>query len=231
MLPCLVYFSLFFIGEFPTVHFFLCLYNCVLCLNDCPQPLLHLNKFLSCPALVFMFVKRSSINNSIDYYEPSQFQGLLRNLNGDGREDLHNIYNPILKAIEWYPPNERKIYKYFYEKCIVGLNKLITCYEKESTISRTLELYCKILKDSLSGTNPDIENGLDEKVKSTSPLLDKIKDFWKQEEIEMIFRLLQIIEKSNDENEKNTYIENIVNTVSMKENKLSDFIKSTTTTY
>ena len=175
--------------------------------------------------------KISISNNSIDYYEPSQFQGILRNLNGDGREDLHNIYNPILKAVEWYPPNERKIYKYFYEKCIVGLNKLITCYEKESTISRTLELYCKILKDSLSGTNPDIENGLDEKVKSSSPLLDQIKDFWKQEEIEMIFRLLQIIEKSNDENEKNTYIENIVNTVSMKENKLSDFIKSTTTTY
>lgn len=175
--------------------------------------------------------KISISNNSIDYYEPSQFQGILRNLNGDGREDLHNIYNPILKAVEWYPPNEKEIYKYFYEKCIVGLNKLITCYEKESTISRTLELYCKILKDSLSGTNPDIENGLDEKVKSTSPLLDQIKDFWKQEEIEMIFSLLQIIEKSNDENEKNTYIENIINTVSMKENKLSEFIKSTTTTY
>lgn len=175
--------------------------------------------------------KISISNNSIDYYEPSQFQGLLRNINGDGREDLHNIYNPILKALEWYPPSESKIYKYFYEKCIVGLNKLITCYEKESTISRTLDLYCKILQDSLSKTKPDIENGLDESVKTSSPLLDQIKDFWKREEIEMIFSLLQIIENSKDENEKNTYIENIVNTVSMKESKLSEFIKSTTTTY
>lgn len=175
--------------------------------------------------------KISISNNSIDYYEPSQFQGILRNINGDGREDLHNIYNPILKAVEWYPPSENKIYKYFYEKCIVGLNKLITCYEKESTISRTLELYCKILQDSLSETKPDIENGLDESVKTSSPLLDQIKDFWKREEIEMIFSLLQIIENSKDENEKNTYIENIVNTVSMKESKLSEFIKSTTTTY
>ena len=175
--------------------------------------------------------KISISNNSIDYYEPSQFQGILRNINGDGREDLHNIYNPILKAVEWYPPSESKIYKYFYEKCIVGLNKLITCYEKESTISRTLELYCKILQDSLSETKPDIDNGLDESVKTSSPLLDQIKDFWKKEEIEMIFSLLQIIENSKDKNEKNTYIENIVNTVSMKESKLSDFIKSTTTTY
>jgi len=175
--------------------------------------------------------KISISNNSIDYYEPSHFQGILRNINGDGREDLHNIYNPILKAVEWYPPSESKIYKYFYEKCIVGLNKLITCYEKESTISRTLELYCKILQDSLNETKPDIENGLDESAKTSSPLLDQIKDFWKQEEIEMIFSLLQIIENSKDENEKNTYIENIINTVSMKETKLSEFIKSTTTTY
>lgn len=175
--------------------------------------------------------KISISNNSIDYYEPSQFQGILRNINGDGREDLHNIYNPILKVVEWYPPRENKIFKYLYEKCIVGLNKLITCYQKESTISRTLELYCKILSDSLSEKNPEIENRLDESIKTSSPLLDQIKDFWKQEEIEMIFSLLQIIEKSNDENEKNTYIENIINTVSMKENKLSEFIKSTTTTY
>lgn len=175
--------------------------------------------------------KISISNNSIDYYEPSQFQGILRNINGDGREDLHNIYNPLVKAVDWYPPSESKIYKYFYEKCIVGLNKLITCYEKESTISRTLELYCKILQDSLSEKKPDIENGLDESVKTSSPLLDQIKDFWKREEIEMIFSLLQIIENSKDENEKNTYIENIINTVSMKESKLSEFIKSTTTTY
>ena len=52
--------------------------------------------------------KISISNNSIDYYEPSQFQGILRNINGDGREDLHNIYNPILKAVEWYPPSENK---------------------------------------------------------------------------------------------------------------------------
>ena len=175
--------------------------------------------------------KISISNNSIDYYEPSQFQGILRNINGDGREDLHNIYNPLVKAVDWYPPSESKIYKYFYEKCIVGLNKLITCYEKESTISRTLELYCKILQDSLSEKKPDIENGLDESVKTSSTLLDQIKDFWKREEIEMIFSLLQIIENSKDENEKNTYIENIINTVSMKESKLSEFIKSTTTTY
>jgi hypothetical protein len=169
--------------------------------------------------------KISISDNSIDFYEPSQYQGLLRNFNGDGREDLHNIYNPILKCIEWYPPDNDIKYKYFYTKCIEGLEKLITSYDRDSTISRTLDLYCKTLKDALNGQKVDINN------EDESPLLDTLKDFWKKEEIELIYSLFQIIDVNEIEVERITYIENIVNTVRIKENKLSDFIRETSTTY
>ena len=169
--------------------------------------------------------KGSISDNSIDFYEPSQYQGLLRNFNGDGREDLHNIYNPILKCIEWYPPDNDIKYKYFYTKCIEGLEKLITSYDRDSTISRTLDLYCKTLKDALNGQKVDINN------EDESPLLDTLKDFWKKEEIELIYSLFQIIDVNEIEVERITYIENIVNTVRIKENKLSDFIRETSTTY
>ncbi len=169
--------------------------------------------------------KVSISDNSIDFYEPSQYQGLLRNFNGDGREDLHNIYNPILKCIEWYPPDNDIKYKYFYTKCIEGLEKLITSYDRDSTISRTLDLYCKTLKDALDGLKVDINN------EDESPLLDTLKDFWKKEEIELIYSLFQIIDVNEIEEERITYIENIVNTVRIKENKLSDFIRETSTTY
>ena len=169
--------------------------------------------------------KISISDNSIDFYEPSQYQGLLRNFNGDGREDLHNIYNPILKCIEWYPPDNDIKYKYFYTKCIEGLEKLITSYDRDSTISRTLDLYCKTLKDALNGQKVDINN------EDESPLLDTLKDFWKKEEIELIYSLFQIIDVNEIEGERITYIENIVNTVRIKENKLSDFIRETSTTY
>jgi hypothetical protein len=169
--------------------------------------------------------KVSISDNSIDFYEPSQYQGLLRNFNGDGREDLHNIYNPILKCIEWYPPDNDIKYKYFYTKCIEGLEKLITSYDRDSTISRTLDLYCKTLKDALDGLKVDINN------EDESPLLDTLKDFWKKEEIELIYSLFQIIDVNEIEVERITYIENIVNTVRIKENKLSDFIRETSTTY
>jgi len=174
-------------------------------------------------------------NNSIDFYEPSQFQGLLRNINGDGREDLHNIYNPILKCIEWYPPNEDIKYEYFYKMCNEGIKKLINAYDKDSTISQALELYCKTLTDAMD--KKDIERGIDneentkEVMYPESPLLDTLKDFWKKEEIELLFSLFQIIEKNENKEERITYIENIVNTIQIKEKRLYDFIQQTSTTY
>ncbi len=174
--------------------------------------------------------KISISNNSIDFYEPSQYQGILRNLNGDGREDLHNIYNPILKCIEWYPPKSNEKYVYFYEKCRDGIKKLINAYDKDSTISRALELYCKTIDDALKdieiGEKNDSDNNEDE-----SPLLDTLKDFWKEEEIDLLYSLFQIIEKNEEKEERSTYIENIINTVRIKEKKLCDFIQQTSTSY
>ena len=143
--------------------------------------------------------------------------------------NLHNLYNPIIKSLQWYPPSEEDIYRYFYTKCKSGIEKLISSYDQESTISRTLELYCKLLNDSLA--SGDIETGLKDSEKEPSPLLDRLKDFWKKEEIDLIYSLLQIIENSSNDTEKNTYIENIINTVSMKEKNLANFIETSTTTY
>tara|TARA_Y100001960_G_scaffold309052_1_gene367038 strand:+ start:944 stop:1831 length:888 start_codon:yes stop_codon:yes gene_type:complete len=46
--------------------------------------------------------KVSVSHNSINFYQPSLLQGTWRFLNRDNREDLHNLYNPIIKAISWY---------------------------------------------------------------------------------------------------------------------------------
>ena len=39
--------------------------------------------------------KISIQNNSIQYYDPSIYQGILRSIYGDNREDIHNLYSPI----------------------------------------------------------------------------------------------------------------------------------------
>jgi hypothetical protein len=115
--------------------------------------------------------------------------------------------------------------------CKEGIQKLINAYDKDSTISQALELYCKTLTDAVN--KKDIEKGIhdDNEEEKDSPLLDTLKDFWKKEEIELLYSLFQIIEKNEDEQERSTYIENIVNTVQIKEKKLYEFIQQTSTTY
>ena len=61
--------------------------------------------------------KVSVYDNSIQYNQPGIFQGMIRNFNGDKREDIHNIYQPLLKAIEWYDISD-ETYKYLFQKCV-----------------------------------------------------------------------------------------------------------------
>ena len=168
-------------------------------------------------------VKISISNNVITYNEPSYLQGLFRKLNGDAREDLHNIYNPLLKMIEWYPPDKNYVFKYLYERCLEGFNLLLQSYNTSSTISHTLELYKKLITDVLNQNSKEIS-------KTDSPLLDQLKDFWKEEEINLIHQTLLLIEKSNKEG-RDVYIKIIYDIVVMKEKKLYDFIQKSSTTY
>ena len=54
-------------------------------------------------------------NNGIIYHEPNPAQGAIRFINGDAREDLHNLYCPILKAIEWYPNTDSNYLEIYSE--------------------------------------------------------------------------------------------------------------------
>ena len=107
-------------------------------------------------------------NNSIEYMDSSLYQGILRTYNGDTRDDLHNLYNPFLKAFEWYNnDDEESIYHYFYQQCHEGLIILNNSYEKGSIIHHTLTHYCTMFEDRIKH-NPIKKKDLEKE----SPLLD-----------------------------------------------------------
>jgi len=58
--------------------------------------------------------KISIQNNSIQYSDPSLYQGIIRSIYGDNRDDIHNLYAPILKAYEWYDTIDSKMNRYFF---------------------------------------------------------------------------------------------------------------------
>jgi hypothetical protein len=170
-------------------------------------------------------VKISIEKNSIHFNDNSYYQGIIRTINGDTRDDLHNLYNPFLKCFEWYPSKNNKMMLYFYEKCKDGLEKLTNCYENGSIIHHTLSHYSLLFKNMI---NDQAIEKLDIK---ESPLLDEFKKIWKEDELIIIYKMLTYIENITDEDEKEVYLKSIDDIISMKERKVCEYIEKYSTSY
>ena len=164
--------------------------------------------------------KISLLNNSIVYNEPSPYQGILRSYTGDSRDDLHNICYPLMISLNWFPKKEEK-YAFFYEQCIQGLSYLKSNYDRNSLTNHTISHYIELVND---------ENPKEISTMTTSPLMESLKDFWKQEEIDIIHSLFKYAIK-NDDDEKTFYLDMIEKIISNKEKKLHDYIQSVSTKY
>ena len=80
--------------------------------------------------------KLSIQNNSILYTIGNSYQGVSRMITGDCREDLHNLYYPLLKCIEWYPIEK---YPIFYQE-----SNLMTAFY-QMIFLRTRNIRCFLL--------------------------------------------------------------------------------------
>ena len=158
--------------------------------------------------------KISVYNNSIRFNEPAFIQGLIRSMNGDCREDLHNLYDPLIKATEWYP---MKDYPEFYSECKKGLELLNKVYDDNTTIHHTISHYISIIDGTNKQSLPD-----------TNPIIDQLKDIWIDDEIKAIQELLKLIK--NDKN-KEIYIKSLNDIVSAKEKTVNEYIQKVSTTY
>ena len=138
--------------------------------------------------------KLSVKNNSIQYQEPYH-QGLLRMISGDCREDLHNLYHPILKSIEWYPYQE---YKELYNECISGLEELYNIYDENSTIRHTISHYISVIQIN------DTEKY--RKETKFNPIIDSLKDIWTPDEIKSTISLLHLIKTNKN---KDIYLDSL----------------------
>lgn len=167
--------------------------------------------------------KISIYNNSIQFHEPSFIQGLFRIWSGDCREDLHNLYNPIIKALEYCEKDNPK-HIFILNKCIEGINTLVNVYDSNTIINHTLKHYINIIEKYID------TNVLDDALVKSSPLVDGLKIFWNEKELELIYNMLvHIDEKKN--NEKNVYLKNIEDIITFKEKEVFDYISVKSTTY
>jgi hypothetical protein len=162
-------------------------------------------------------------DNMITILEPNLTQGAYRFIKGDNREDLHNLYVPIIKSIEWFWDESNKEIKHLFEYAINGLENLKSSYPANSTITHTLDLYIFHLTTKQTKTlqNKEIKYKNPEKTENNE-IHDFVKKLWNKREIHIIIELL--LEYNSKQDEKHI-LDSILSLSAAKENKLKIFLK------
>lgn len=170
--------------------------------------------------------KVSVTKNGITFSDLSILQGTIRFIQGDCRDDLHNIFKPIQKAIYWYWCSDtyEKELEILFNMSEIGLFNLKACYEDNSTIQHSIDYYIGYLKNK-DNINREIEDN-----DSSNIIYDFLRNLWTKREINIIIQLFQEYKEKIIQDEKESIILNINNMTNTKEKLLSDFIKQQSST-
>lgn len=163
--------------------------------------------------------KVSVLNNSLKFHIPTMYQGIMRKINGDSRNDLHNIYHPISKCLEWYS-RDNPIYVFFYNESIKGLNTLKTSYESNSLINHTINHYIAMLDASTEY----------EKIEDTS-VVSGLRNMWCEKEISILKTIIEHIMDVSDDIDKKIYIDMLEHMLVSKEDKVHFYIQQIASSY
>jgi hypothetical protein len=170
--------------------------------------------------------KISIADNMITIVDPGMLQGAYRFIKGDDREDLHNLYVPLIKSIEWFWNDNNTEIKNLFDFAISGLENLKSSYPINSVISHTLDLYIYHLttKKTKNFQNNDIKyNNTD----TNNEIHDFVKQLWSHREIHIIIELLLEYDKTFKENKNEKHIlSSILELTAAKELKLKEFLKN-----
>lgn len=169
--------------------------------------------------------KISIIDNKISFNEPSFLQGTIRWSQGDNRDDLHNLYRPILKSLEWYDLSKDEIVN-IYEMSIKGLDRLKAAYKDNSTIIHSLELYKKLIIDKMNSKETVQQNNTENVI--VNKIYMDLKNLWNTNEVVIINSLFEEIKKS-DEYNISSLMEALNNIIYTKEEKVKRIILEHTT--
>ena len=181
------------------------------------------------------FTKIAINNNDMFIQRPTFYQGIIRYLYGNNREDICFLLKPIMRALELYDPLKNKKLNYIFRKAVKGLSKLKKSYNNtSSTVCHSLDLYISIITSYLDGNPIKVESYISSKNTtelnfsvSTKVNLEKIfTDIWSEKDINLLYSMFNAI----DENKEivNTYLKSINNLVKSKKPEIDRIILKTT---
>ena len=165
-------------------------------------------------------------DNKISFNEPHVLQGPIRWSQGDNRDDLHNLYRPIVKALEWYDLEDSKM-KHIFELSIQGIEKLKEAYIDNSSITHSLEFYRKSIEDRFNSVH-NAEQSNPENVVVNKIYMD-LKQLWNTNEITIVDNLFNEIQNTSDSGSIQSLMEALNSIIFIKEQKVKTIILSHTT--
>jgi len=172
--------------------------------------------------------KISINNNSISYHEPTLYQSVIRWKNGDRREHIHNLFNPLNKFLLWFDTNDEKI-KYILKLSKDGLDCLLKCYSnQDSVICHSILYYIKIINEAIeeTTTKEDVDKN---NISDTDIYYIKLNHLWDSCQIGIVYDILIQIFKTTNTNEQNIYINSLENIINEKEKIVYEIVKKVST--
>ena len=120
--------------------------------------------------------KISIVNNNLYIQSPNKWQGAVRYLNGNKREEISLLMKPIIRCTSLYPicdgeGNVNNELKFIYNKAIEGLKNLKKNYNNStSTVTHSIDYYITIITSHLEGENLTVDSYEDSKTFSNLTL-------------------------------------------------------------
>lgn len=163
-------------------------------------------------------------NNRISSQLPNLIQGAKRWVYGNKRNELHNLYKPILISLKYYDRNNDSDISIIFDYAVGGLEKLTQTYSEHENdiVCHSIKLYKEILsatkKSKTARTEVEAQLSKDD---ITLPLYEKFNQLWNERMISIIAALLQEAEEAKDteeEEELNALLNAVDQLLQTKEN-------------
>jgi hypothetical protein len=134
-------------------------------------------------------------NNCITPQLPNVFQGTIRSIYGNKRNELHNLYKPILMATHYYDSKDNDDVRAIFSHAIKGLEKLNNTYSEHDSdiVCHSIKLYREILLKKKSKSRQISSDDV------TNSLYEKFTELWTDEQITLVAGLLAEASKENEE--------------------------------
>ena len=157
-------------------------------------------------------------NNRISSQPPNIIQGAIRWSYGNKRNELHNLYKPILIATQYYDRTENEDIHNIFDYAVEGLEKLTQTYSEHENdiVCHSIKLYKEILSSSKKSKN------ILKRIKEddvTSPLYQQFNNLWNERQISIIASLLKEANEGDIDSENtNAFLSSIDCLLQAKEN-------------